>query len=95
MQRSLACTCAALLGLAGCAGTAKAPGATEVVFSNADTIKVQWDQVMSSEEYARSLAQAHCGDRAIEEIDAQTGLVSYVYFARSKTWRCVDRPGGK
>ena len=72
--------------LAGCGS--KPIAAHEVLFSNAGTIKVQWDEILSSEENARGIAQQHCGSRPMEVIDASSDAALFG-MVKSKTWRCL------
>lgn len=75
--------------LAGCGS--KPITAHEVLFSNADTIKVQWDEILSSEANAHAIAQQHCGTRAMEVIDAGADAALFG-MVKTKTWRCIG-PG--
>lgn len=75
--------------LAGCGS--KPITAHEVLFSSADTIKVQWDEILSSEENARAIAQQHCGTRAMEVIDAGADAALFG-MVKTKTWRCIESP---
>jgi hypothetical protein len=77
--------------LVSCAG---APvgygGTTEVVFADRDTIKVQWDNVTSSEDAARSIAIKHCmqSQRSVQLVDGTSDPMT-LGLIRSRTWKCV------
>lgn len=77
--------------LASCAG---APvgygGTTEVVFADRDTIKVQWDNVTSSEDAARAIAIKHCmqSQRSVQLVDGTSDPMT-LGLIRSRTWKCV------
>jgi len=77
------------LAISGCAGAPVGWGGTdEVLFANADTIKIQWDNLTTNEEAARIKAIAHCGGRGVALVDANsdTGTLGLI---RSRTWRCT------
>ena len=84
--------------ITGCAGGPVGWGGTdEVLFASADTIKIQWDSLTTTEDAVRAKAQAHCGARSIVVVDA-TSDVATPGLTRSKTWRCMsakaaDPPG--
>lgn len=78
----------ATLVLAGCADMPLAWDHPEkVLFSDANTMQLQWSSWRSSEAAVRSRAVLHCNGRRVEEGDAsrhdRLGII------RSKTWRCV------
>jgi hypothetical protein len=78
---------AALL-LAGCADMPLGWGDPEkVLFSDPNTLQLQWSSWRSSEAAVRSKAVLHCNGRRVEEGDEsrhdRLGII------RSKTWRCV------
>jgi hypothetical protein len=75
--------------VAGCAS--KPITAHEVLFSSADTIKVQWDEILSNPANAEAIAREHCGSRDIELIDASSDAALYG-LVKTRTWRCVLRP---
>lgn len=77
-----------LLLIGGCAS--KPITAQEVLFSNADTIKVQWDEILSSAASAEAIAREHCGSRDIELVDASSDAAVYG-LVKTRTWRCVSR----
>ena len=53
--------------LTGCASAPVGWGGTnKVLFSNSDTIMIEWDSLISNEEAARNRAIDHCGGRAVE-----------------------------
>jgi hypothetical protein len=58
----------------------------QVLFSDADTIRIQWRPWQLSEQVVRGQALLHCNGRPIQEVEAQSfrhGLL------RTKTWKCV------
>ena len=79
----------AAAALVGCAGAPVGWGGTdEVLFSNANTIKIQWDSTTTNEDAVRAKAVAHCGGRELEVIDASSDAASFGLI-KSKTWRCI------
>jgi hypothetical protein len=85
-MRLAALTAAAAILSAGCGS--KPITAHEVLFSDADTIKVQWDEILSSEANARRIAQEHCGDRQLQLVDSSSNAALYG-LVKSRTWRCT------
>ena len=82
----------AVLALALLGGCAAYIPADKVLFSTPDKIKIQWDDFRTTEDAVRAKAQAHCGSRTIEVIDAgQMGTAS-VSAEKWRTWRCVSAP---
>lgn len=80
---------AMLIAVAGCAGAPVGWGGTdEVLFSSADTIKLQWDSLTTTEDAVRQKAVVHCSGRGVEVVDAGSDS-STLGLVRSKTWRCV------
>lgn len=91
MRFALLCAAAAAsITLAGCAGASYVGWgqADEVLFSTADTIKIQWDNLLTNEAAVTAKAQAHCGDRQLQVVDASSDVASFG-MVRSRTWRCV------
>lgn len=80
----------AATALAGCAGAPVGWGGTdEVLFSNADTIKIQWDSLTTSDAAVEAKARSHCrGDAQVVDASADALTMGLV---RSKTWRCTSR----
>lgn len=84
---------AALL-LPGCADMPAGWSAPDkVLFSNASTIKIQWDNLQTSESAVREKAIAHCGGRQVEVVDADMDPGTFGLI-RSKTWRCAEATTG-
>lgn len=69
--------------LAGC--VAYVP-AEVVLFSNPDTIKIQWDEFRTNENEVRKKVEAHCSGRGVELIDAGQSPAGQFKW---KTWRCA------
>lgn len=61
----------------------------KVIFSNAERIKIEWDNLQTNEAAVRQKAVAHCGGE-VEEIDASRD-VSTFGLIRTKTWRCLAK----
>lgn len=79
-----------LLALCGCAGGAVGYGGTdEVVFADEDTIKIQWDNVTTSEDSVRQKAIAHCAKtlRGVQLVDGTSDPLTFGLI-RSRTWKC-------
>lgn len=76
--------------LTGCAGASYVGWgqADEVLFSGPDSIKIQWDNLLTNEAAVTAKAQAHCGDRQLQVVDASSDPASFG-MVRSRTWRCV------
>jgi len=75
----------------GCAGAPVGWGGTdEVVFSDRDTIKIQWDNVTTSEATVQLKAKDHCAKsaRTTQVIDASSDAFTFGLI-RSRTWKCV------
>lgn len=80
--------------LAGCAGAPVGFGGTdEVLFSTADTIKIQWDSLTTTEAAVAAKASAHCGGRPIQVIDAGSSAIT-AGLIKYKTWRCAPAAPG-
>ena len=76
--------------LSGCAGAPVGWGGTdEILFQSKDTIKIQWNNVTSSEAAARAKAVAFCKGRDVDLIDASSDSASFGLI-RSRTWKCVS-----
>lgn len=72
--------------LTGCAGAPVGWGGTnKVLFSNADTIMIEWDTLTSNEEAARNRALAHCGGRELTLIASDSRTLGLI---PSRTWKC-------
>lgn len=80
----------AALVLTGCAGASYVGWgqADEILFTTPDTIKIQWDNLLTNEAAVTAKAKAHCGNRQPEVIDASSDAAT-MGMVRSKTWRCV------
>ena len=78
--------------LAGCAGSSYVGWgqADEVLFADADSIKIQWDNLLTNEAAVTAKAQAHCGDRQLQVVDASSDPATFGQV-RSRTWRCVQK----
>lgn len=82
--------CVVVLFLAGCAGAPVGFGGTdEVVFADADTIKIQWDNITTNEDSVRKKAIAHCANtqRGAQLIDGTSDPLTFGLI-RSRTWKC-------
>lgn len=78
--------------LVGCAGGPVGWGGTdEVLFSDKDTIKIQWDNTVTSEDAVRQKAIAHCArtNRGAQVVDATSDPFTFGLI-QSKTWKCTE-----
>jgi hypothetical protein len=79
----------AALVLSGCADSPRLWGEPEkVLFSNADTIQIEWNNWQRSEGLVRAKAVLFCEGRRVEEVGADRDRHTFG-IVRSKTWRCV------
>lgn len=82
----------AIAFIAGCAG---APvgygGTTAVVFADKDMIKVQWDNMVSNEDAARTIALNHCAatKRGVQMVDGSSDPMT-MGLVRTRTWKCTN-----
>lgn len=86
---------AMLVSLFGCAGGPVGWGGTdEVLFADNETIKIQWDNLTTSEGAVRQKAIQHCARtaRSIQLIDASSDTWT-LGMIRSRTWKCIPREG--
>lgn len=91
MKVAIAVTCTTIFLLNGCAGAPVGWGGTdEIVFVDRDTIKIQWDNLTTSEDVVRQKAVAHCAktNRGITLVDASSDAFTFG-LVRSRTWRCT------
>jgi type IV pilus biogenesis protein CpaD/CtpE len=78
--------------LTGCAGAPVGWGGTdEIVFEDKDTIKIQWDNLTTTEDAVRQKALAHCArtNRSVRIVDASSDA-STLGLIRSRTWKCTN-----
>lgn len=80
-SRIRACLLAA--ALTGCASQDMHVPAVRVLFTSADTIKMQWHTLRAKDEDAEAMARAYCGGRNVVVIDSGA-RTEY----RDRTWRC-------
>src|SRR4051812_40742588 len=60
----------AAAALAGCANLGAGSAARgEVLFASAETIRIRWDNNLTSEQAVRSTARAYCSGRDVDEVD--------------------------
>lgn len=63
----------------------------KVLFASSDRIKIQWDNLQTSEAAVREKAVAHCGGRDVTVVDAEVDPSTFGLI-RSKTWQCAPAP---
>jgi hypothetical protein len=58
----------------------------KVLFSDVNTIRIQWRPWQITEQAVRGRAVLHCNGRPMEEVEAERSSSSLV---RAKTWKCL------